>query len=153
MKAKNIIFIMLSIAVVLSIATDIITWVNPAFTRQIIQGEKLNSEKNHCALMIRKGKELFTRSRYTESKEYFRQAVQADPESQEAWSYYDLSSIYTVAEQFKNHGRIVKSTAPPDASDLKKSAESHKSSEEVPSAPTVQPPKVPAFKVMEDDGC
>lgn len=65
------------------------------------------------ALMLRKGKESFTRGRYTEAKELFRKAILADPNSPKAWSYYDLAQMYSVAEQFKNHGRIVQSSAPP----------------------------------------
>jgi hypothetical protein len=38
--------------------------------------------------------------------------VQADPTSQKAWSYYDLSLFYTVGEQYKNHGKVVLSSAP-----------------------------------------
>jgi tetratricopeptide (TPR) repeat protein len=66
-----------------------------------------------CAFMLRKGKESFSRGRYTEAKELFRKAILADPNSQKSWSYYDLAQMYSVAEQFKNHGRIVQSSAPP----------------------------------------
>jgi hypothetical protein len=63
-------------------------------------------------LMMRKGKEAFARLRYNEAKDFFRKAIQADPFQQGAWSYYDLAQMYAVAEQYKNHGRIIHSTAP-----------------------------------------
>lgn len=41
------------------------------------------------------------RSRYSEAKDYFRQAIKADPGSGEAWSSYDTAFLYTIAEQFR----------------------------------------------------
>jgi hypothetical protein len=76
-------------------------------------GQAYSVDPELSALMLRKGKESFTRGRYTEAKELFRKAIMADPNSQKAWSYYDLAQMYSVAEQFKNHGRIVQSSAPP----------------------------------------
>jgi hypothetical protein len=63
-------------------------------------------------MLVRKGQESFSRSKFNEAKDFFRKAVQADPTSQKAWSYYDLSLFYTVGEQYKNHGKIVLSSAP-----------------------------------------
>jgi hypothetical protein len=78
------------------------------------QANKVDPEL--CALMLRKGKETFSRAKYHEAKEFFRKAVQADPTSQKAWSYYDLALFYTVGEQYKNHGKVVLSSAPqPDS--------------------------------------
>jgi|GEM_PF-5591735 len=64
------------------------------------------------AEMMRKGEESFGRSRYGEAREYFHKAILTDPASINSWSWYDLALIYTIAEQFKNHGEIVESTAP-----------------------------------------
>jgi hypothetical protein len=138
-------------------------WMNTGFTQQTGSGEKLYSNPDRCALMIRKGKESFARSRYIEAKEFFRRAVQADPSSVEAWSYYDLAAIYTVAEQFKNHGRIVTSTAPPPEETRVLDSETpvtlpepspEKSTEKIPPVqiPPGKPP-VPPLKIMDDDGC
>jgi tetratricopeptide (TPR) repeat protein len=80
--------------------------IDPSFAQQT----QANPEQS--ALMLRKGQEAFSRGRYNEAKDFFRKAVQADPGSQKAWSNYDLAQIYAVAEQFKNHGRIIQSTAP-----------------------------------------
>jgi hypothetical protein len=75
-------------------------------------GQALQVDPERCALMLRKGQEFFSRAKFNEAKDFFRKAVQADPTSQKAWSYYDLSLFYTVGEQYKNHGRIVLSSAP-----------------------------------------
>ena len=75
-------------------------------------GQALQVDPERCALMLRKGQEYFSRAKFNEAKDFFRKAVQADPTSQKAWSYYDLSLFYTVGEQYKNHGKIVLSSAP-----------------------------------------
>jgi len=75
-------------------------------------GQAFQADPELCALMLRKGKESFSRTKYNEAKDFFRKAVQADPTSQKAWSYYDLSLFYTVGEQYKNHGKVVLSSAP-----------------------------------------
>lgn len=84
----------------------------PAYSQGTSGGQAYAVDPDSSALMLRKGKEAFSRARYGEAKDYFRKAIQADPNSQKAWSYYDLAQLYTVAEQFKNHGRVVASTAP-----------------------------------------
>jgi tetratricopeptide (TPR) repeat protein len=84
----------------------------PAYSQGTSAGQAFPVDPDGSALMLRKGKESFSRARYGEAREYFRKAIQADPHSQKAWSYYDLAQLYTVAEQFKNHGRVVASTAP-----------------------------------------
>lgn len=155
MRVKNVIFI------VLFMIPGILMGVEPGITQQTGAGEVLHPDR--CALMIRKGKESFARSRYGEAKEYFRQAVQVDPSSQEAWSYYDLAVIYMVAEQFKNHGRIVTSTAPPpeETSILGSQTPAaspegtpQKTTEEIPPVQVpASKPAVPPFKIMDDDGC
>ena len=83
------------------------------------QANKVDPELS--ALMLRKGKETFSRAKYNEAKEFFRKAVQADPTSQKAWSYYDLALFYTVGEQYKNHGRVVLSSAPQSEANLEPS--------------------------------
>jgi hypothetical protein len=75
-------------------------------------GQALQVDPERSALMLRKGQESFSRSKFNEAKDFFRKAVQTDPTSPKAWSYYDLSLFYTVGEQYKNHGKVVLSTAP-----------------------------------------
>jgi len=84
-----------------------------------LEGAKAQTsvDPERSAMMLRKGQEFFSRSKFNEAKDFFRKAVQADPTSQKAWSYYDLSLFYTVGEQYKNHGKVVLSSAPqPEAS-------------------------------------
>jgi hypothetical protein len=97
---------------------------------QISPGKSQIVNPELSALLLRKGKESFSRGRYNEAKNLFRKAIQADPDSQTAWSYYDLAQLYAVAEQFKNHGRILNSTAPPleEASGSPQSGSSSKAS-------------------------
>ena len=75
-------------------------------------GQAIQVDPERSAMLVRKGQESFSRSKFNEAKDFFRKAVQADPTSQKAWSYYDLSLFYTVGEQYKNHGKIVLSSAP-----------------------------------------
>ncbi|MDM8548628.1 hypothetical protein QUF72_01070 [Desulfobacterales bacterium HSG2] len=155
MRVKNIVF------AALFMLAGIIMLASTGCTRQAESGKELRPEQDRCALMMRKGKESFARSHYEEANKYFRQAVQADPASQDAWSYYDLSLVYTVAEQFRNHGRIVTSTAPsPEDTDFP-SSETPDSSTETPPRKTIdeKPAEhVPAVKpkpplIMDDEGC
>ena len=56
-------------------------------------------DKVQCAKMIRFGKQAYMRGKYLDAKEYFRKAVQADPQSALAWQYYDLASVFALAEK------------------------------------------------------
>ncbi|KMY66549.1 hypothetical protein AAU61_15520 [Desulfocarbo indianensis] len=69
-------------------------------------------DKELCAEKLRHGSEAFNRGRYSEAKAFFRQAVQADPTSIKAWSYYDLTIMYDAAEQVKRAGQVKTSGAP-----------------------------------------
>jgi hypothetical protein len=108
----------------------------PAYSQGTSSGQAFPVDPNNSALMLRKGKEAFSRARYGEAKEYFRKAIKTDPNSQEAWSYYDLAQLYTVAEQFKNHGRVVVSTAPAPEQTAELAAPA-------PPTPAVAPPATP----------
>ena len=99
-------------------------------------GQAYSLDPELCALMLRKGKESFSRARYGEAKDFFRRAIQADPNSPKAWSHYDLAQMYSVAEQFKNHGRIVQSSAP--------TAEQISEATQPPSPVLTTPPPLPA---------
>ena len=107
MPKKNILIIGLIIILLMGLG------VHESQAQGSQSGQAYSVDQEQCALMLRKGKESFTRGKYTEAKELFRKAILADPNSQKAWSYYDLAQMYSVAEQFKNHGRIVQSSAPP----------------------------------------
>ena len=125
--------------------------------------------KQLCALKIDLGAEAFKAGRFSEAKKHFRQAVQADPGSTKAWSFYDLSMMYDVAEQFKRKGTIVASSAPTPASLEKaagksepaqpaeakpveaKPAEAKPAPPTQPGAPSGAPPGIP--KIAVDEGC
>ena len=107
MPKKNILLFGLLVVLLLGLG------IHESYAQQTQLGPAYSVDPELSALMLRKGKESFTRGRYTEAKELFRKAILADPNSPKAWSYYDLAQMYSVAEQFKNHGRIVQSSAPP----------------------------------------
>ncbi len=110
--------------------------------QQTGQGSPGSRDAGLSALMLRKGKESFDRARYGEAKEYFRRAILADPASPAGWSYYDLALIYTVAEQFKKHGKIVESTAP--APETKAAPSSGPAQEPKPGMTAEPAPQTPA---------
>jgi hypothetical protein len=106
MKMKSLLVVLMGMAIAWG------GWTLPAHSQGTAAGQAYPLDPETSALMLRKGKESFSRARYGEAKDYFRKAIQADPNSQKAWSYYDLAQLYAVAEQVKNHGRVVASTAP-----------------------------------------
>jgi hypothetical protein len=145
-------------------------WADPVLSQQIGQRESSISNKELCGLMIRKGKESFSRNRFSEAKDYFRRAVSADPSSQDAWSNYDLALIYSVAEQFRNHGTVVSSTAPAPEPSTAQPPGKMEGTGEPPAAQTAPPqvsspgtsppappaqtrPAVPKFTIKDDEGC
>lgn len=50
------------------------------------------------ARMMRFGKVEFDRGRYAAAKAYFWRAILADPTSREAWRYYDMTVVYSLAD-------------------------------------------------------
>lgn len=108
-------------------------------------------DKDLCAEKTRYGIEAFKRNKFSQAKAFFREAVQADPASLRAWSYYDLCVMYDVADQVKTTGRVKYSDAPipgtgPDAVGAKSAGEP---------APAPEAPAVPAGipAIPEDEGC
>ncbi len=102
--------------------------------------------KKLCEENLRHGLEAFNRGRYSEAKAFFREAVKADPSSIKAWSFYDLSVMYDVAEQVKRAGKVKISSAPVPGSYSSQPA-------------AAQPPAPPAPQqssggvIIEDEGC
>ena len=112
-------------------------------------------DKALCAEKIRYGMEAYDRGKYSEAKAFFRQAVQADPSSLRAWSLYDLTVMYDVAEQFKKAGRVVSSSAPTPGSMPQAAAPAAPTA---PSAPSAEKPAAPAAPpaipvIPKDEGC
>ena len=109
-------------------------------------------DKELCAEKLRFGKEAFMRGKYNQAKVYFQEAVQADPTNLRAWSYYDLTIMYDVAEQVKRTGSVQLSGAPAPGS----APWTEKSASGAPAAKT--PPPAPAAPkkggiVIDDEGC
>lgn len=108
-----------------------------------------------CANKLRFGVEAFNRSQYRKAKVYFRQAVQADPSSIKAWSYYDLCVMYDAADQVKQAGRIKISDAPvPGSGPSAAAAAAAAPAATAPpttEAPAAAPPGIPT--IPKDEGC
>lgn len=109
------------------------------------------TDKAGSAEKIRFGREAFDRGQYNQAKQHFRQAVQADPASDTAWAFYDLSVMYSLAEQVRNAGSVKVSGAPtPDS--LKATAPATPApAASAPAAPSAAPPAIPTIK--PDEGC
>ena len=106
---------------------------------------KPSVDKEKAAEMVRFGIQSYQRSKYLDAKEYFRRAIQADPDSVVAWRYYDLAVIYALAEKVnKNMGLIA-----PDVSPQGPAAEA--AAPPPPEKPA--PAKKPKFIIVEDEGC
>ncbi|MBW1784388.1 MAG: hypothetical protein JRL30_27065 [Deltaproteobacteria bacterium] len=104
-------------------------------------------DKALSAKMLRFGQQSYQRGKYLDAKEYFRKAIQADPDSAAAWRYYDMATIFGLAENVEKNTSLIA----PDVSTRGEKS----SGEMVPSAPP--PPKAaPAkktFVIEEDEGC
>jgi hypothetical protein len=105
------------------------------------------ADKALCEKMIRFGKEAYLRGKYLDAKEYFRKAVQADPASQEAWQYYDLASVFALAEKVEQNADLIT----PGQSTREMSGAG--TTGPPPPAPAQAPVKKPAFKIVDDEGC
>lgn len=115
-------------------------------------------DKALCAEKIRYGMESYNRGKYSEAKAFFREAVQADPSSLRAWSLYDLTMMYDVAEQFKKAGRVVSSSAPTPGSIPQAAAPAAQTNQTAPAAPAAKQPAAPAAPagvpvIPPDEGC
>ena len=111
-------------------------------------------DKALCAKMIRFGKEAYTRGKYLDAKEYFRKAVQADPASDLAWRYYDLATLFALAEKVEQNAKLI---APGQSA-----RQEGPSPGQAPPAPPAPPPPAPSekkpekeikFKIVDDEGC
>ena len=111
-------------------------------------------EKALCSKMIRFGKEALMRKRYEEAREYFRKAIQADPDSEKAWRLYDQAVISSLAYKLEMGFMPHSSPNEPARKSSPGSAPSTTTSTAVPSVSTAQPPTPePGFVIEEDEGC
>ena len=106
-------------------------------------------DKKLCAKMLRFGKQAYQRGKYLDAKEYFRQAVQADPASLTAWRYYDQTVIFGLAEKVEKNANLVL----PDVS-TRQEAGGDLPPEEFPALLPPVPDKKPSgFVIIDDEGC
>ena len=113
--------------------------------------KQLIPDKALCAKMLRFGKQAYQRGRYLDAKEYFRKAVQADPESQVAWRYYDMAVIFALAENVEKNANLVL----PGVSSRQEGGAGPGPSGPPPPTPSApsKKEKAPEFKILEDEGC
>ena len=79
-------------------------FVRPCYCEETIS-EQMKSKSTE---MIRFGLEAYERKRYLDAKEYFRNAIQYNPNSDLAWEYYDIVVIYALAERVKQNSNLIK---------------------------------------------
>lgn len=99
-----------------------------------------------CAKMLRFGKENYHRGRMPEAKHYFREAVKADPTSEKAWAFYDLTVIKDLAYRAMTL-RGVELPAPPAPA----AAGEEEAAAPPPPAPSKEKPT--EFVIVDDEGC
>ena len=107
-------------------------------------------DKALCAKMLRFGEEAYSRGKYLDAKEYFRKAIQADPTSQKAWGYYDLTTIFALAEKAEQNTNLI---APGTSVRKEGPASGTAQTESVPPPTAPKMPKVGGFKIGSDEGC
>ncbi len=109
-------------------------------------------DKALCAKMLRFGEEAYARGKYLDAKEFFRKAIQADPTSQKAWVYYDLTAIFAIAEKAEQNTELVA----PGVSVRQEGPASGAAQTVAPPTPppaAPKPPKDTGFKIGSDEGC
>ena len=103
--------------------------------------------KARCGELVRFGKQAYDRGKFLDAKTYFRQAVQADPASDVAWHYYDLSVVSALAEKVNKDSDLLA----PDVSERGQIQPS--SGAASPPPPPPNPVKKKRIPVEEDEGC
>jgi len=113
----------------------------------------LTPDKALCEQMLRHGIESYQRGKYLDAKAYFRKAIQADPSSPAAWKYYDLASVFALAERVEQDTRLIS----PGASTRQEQAVGAPAAPAPappPAQPAPEPPKKKeGFKIVDDEGC
>jgi hypothetical protein len=106
-------------------------------------------DKELCAKMLRFGKQAYVRGKYLDAKAYFRKAVQADPSHQKAWQYYDMATIFALAEKVEKNADLIL----PDASTRKELTGAGSGTKKLspPSPPPAAPAKKGKAKAVEED--
>ncbi|MBU0987812.1 MAG: hypothetical protein KKH68_11230 [Proteobacteria bacterium] len=116
-------------------------------------------DKELCAKMLRFGQQAYLRGKYLDAKEYFRKAIQADASSVTAWSYYDMSVVFALAEKVEKNASLIL----PDVSTRQEAGAGLAPEAAVPSSEAPVPTSEAApqkskkggikFKIVDDEGC
>jgi hypothetical protein len=112
-------------------------------------------DKALCEQMLRHGMEAYQRGKYLDAKAYFRKAVQADPSSPSAWKYYDLASVFALAERVEQDTGLI---TPGVSTRQEQAGGGVTPSAPAAPAPPAQPAPEPSkkkegFKIVDDEGC
>ncbi len=113
------------------------------------ESPRKGTDKAFCAKMIRHGQEAYQRGKYLDAKEYFRKALQADPSSVSAWTYYDQAVIFALAEKVEKNANLIM----PDTSSRSEQPGPAPTAKTPPPPPKSKAKKKPAFVIVEDEGC
>lgn len=115
-------------------------------------------DKQTCERMMRFGKEAYLRAKYEDAKAYFKKAIEADPSLQEAWTFYDLSTIMALGKRVEKQINLLATTEVQTPKE-EKEGEARGVASPSPTTPTSQPEKKEKekpkteFKIMHDEGC
>ena len=113
------------------------------------ESPRKGTDKAFCAKMIRHGQEAYQRGKYLDAKEYFRKALQADPSSVSAWTYYDQAVIFALAEKVEKNANLIM----PDTSSRSEQPGMAPTAKAPPPPPKPKAKKKPGFVIVEDEGC
>jgi tetratricopeptide (TPR) repeat protein len=117
------------------------------------KGKSCPPDKELCAQMIRQGKEAYWRGKYVEAKAYFRRAIQADPESEQAWQAYDLSAINALGQKVERNMSLIQ--LDPSARDaVKQSVQQGGAPQPEPETEKKEEDSgSTGFTIIQDEGC
>ena len=57
--------------------------------------------KEFSSRMVRAGKEFFDRGKFLDARTFFKKAIKADVNNENAWRWYNITLSYALAEQSK----------------------------------------------------
>lgn len=112
------------------------------------QQTSFEPDKALSAKMLRFGLQSYERGKYLDAKEYFRKAIQADPNFTAAWRYYDRATIFAVAEKVEKNASLIA----PDVSPTVEKGHG-KGVPPAPPPPQAGPAQKKKFVIVEDEGC
>jgi Tfp pilus assembly protein PilF len=136
--------------ILVGVVGSLLLWFTPcSFSSENTPSQK----KEFCEKMIRFGQQEYWRGRYLNAKQYFKKAIQADPTNEKAWRYYDLASIFALAEKVEKNQSLIA----PDVSIRKElgNLTQEEGNEKKVEKPKIspQPKQEEEFVIEDDEGC